>query len=283
MTLDLPITVLKGAGEQLAEKFAKLEIHTLRELITTFPRYYLDYSKQVTLAELIPDKKQTVIAEVLSFKNRYIRGRGGRTLQQAVLRDSSGDVPAVWFNMPFLETSLIPGQKYAFTAQLSRNKLNFKPQLVAPGFEKYSEDGNLVHSGRIVPVYSLTERLSPKIYRRLILQILESEDLLKELNEEIPEPILSQIKTKVEFLDLRTALREMHFPTSFERLAAAKFRLGVEELLPIQQKLLLQNKLRQQAKTLTDSSSIAQSKDQYLAEFWQKFPFEPTPDQSKAN
>jgi ATP-dependent DNA helicase RecG len=293
MKLTDPITRLPKIGEKSAQKFNKLGVQDIAGLLFTFPRKYLDYSEVTGIAGLSHDKTKTLIAELVNFKNIYLRGKGGRTMQTARLSDGEMQLDVVWFNMPFLEGSLIIGQTYAFVAKLSTNKRTGKPQLVAPKFELHQGEDNL-QTGRIVPVYALTQGLPPRQYRQAVKSVIDHFDLIEDIDrverkisaakqKELNKLLRKEVSEKRPWLSMKEALAEIHFPTDLDRLAAAKFRLGVEELIPIQQKLIEQRKKRRSTiNPLELDNNLKVTAAEVNADYWQRFPFEPTKDQLKA-
>jgi ATP-dependent DNA helicase RecG len=280
MQIKDDILTLKGVGEQTKQTFERLEIQTIRELLTTFPRDYADYSTPVKISQLNFDEKQMVIAEVVSIRNIYIRGGRGKTLQNGKIKDSSGEVDVMWFNMPFVEEALVPGEKYAFIAKLTKPKKGNKPKIYTPTFEKIKD--NMIHTNRIVPIYSLTKGLSPKMYRRFVEQAVSATDKMPDF----PEKDLSKyLDDPPKTMSLKASLKQMHFPSSFNLLEKAKFRLGIEELIPIQIKLLKEKLLRAKSisKTAEKFNKIKANhkKNKVIEDFWARFPFDPTADQKK--
>jgi ATP-dependent DNA helicase RecG len=278
----MELTALKGIGAKLAEKFTLLGITSVEELLLTFPRTYLDYSKVVTISELRPDEPQTFKATAVSAKNIFLRNRAGKTMQQATLQDESGKVQALWFNMPYIAETLGEGGEFYFVGKLRLDKQG-KPQLNSPTFEKASAE--TLHTARIVPVYSLTRGLSPKVYRRALKTALK---YLGDLEiSHVPEKYYQQgaiEKLAAERIDselppFREALEQIHFPDSQPELDAARLRLSIEELVPIQLKLLQKAKLRAQSKSLLP---LKPEKTDQIAEYWGKLPFEPTEGQLQA-
>jgi len=278
MQLQSAVTAISGVGSEIASKLERLEIFTVNDLLQAFPRAYLDYSQKVQIAALSNDKPATLIATVKSFRNAYLKRGRLKSIQTAVLTDETGQIKATWFNMPFLENSLIPGTIYSFVAKLSQDKLG-KPFINSPLHERYTAE--TLHSGRIVPVYALTTGLSPKIYRRLIKKIIDN---LADINDfaatEIAPEIIAALNLQSKWLDRLAAFEQVHFPEHWDQLAAARFRLGVEELIPIQQKLLKQAAARAQAKAVAHLKlEPTVSAATILQDYWQRFQFTPTADQ----
>ncbi len=295
MKLSDSIRTLTGIGSKLEELFESIDVISVKDLLLTFPRNYLDYSERVDIANLSEDTPKTFIGRVEKFSN--VRIRGGKSLQKATLVDqkpsNSSKIEAVWFNMSFLEFN--PGDEYLFVAKLSKNNKTGKPQLNSPVFEKL--DGEHIHTDRIVPVYKLTKGLSPKVYRKLINKILKQIDSTADFPNATDNHIreLKQENSETELLlDTKAAIKEIHFPSSLKELEKAKFRLGVEELIPIQLKLNARKKALEKAKAIMEfkgrsglnnkDSNTEEGKlefEKFFEQYWSNYDFEATKDQKE--
>ncbi|MFW5702465.1 MAG: ATP-dependent DNA helicase RecG [Candidatus Dojkabacteria bacterium] len=279
----IKLTELKGIGSKLEQAFTKLEIYSLENLLLTFPRAYADYSQMYSLADLSFEEKKATKARVVNVKNTRLRGGGrAKSIQSAVIEDKSTRLNVIWFNMPFIEDALLEGEEYIFIGKLSRNKKNSKKiQLISPIFEKNGEE--LLHAGRIVPIYGLTKGISPKVYRKAINQALQLSELIFkdviEPEQNVLNRILKDPETPEKWLQFTQALKEAHFPSSFSNLEAATFRLGVQELIPIQRHLANQKRIRENASSIVDKVLLSEEK---LNKFWSMLEFEPTRDQQHA-
>lgn len=221
------INIVKNIGEKRAEKFNKLGIFTVLDLVEHFPRDYDDRSKFNTTDEIALNEVNTIKGS-LSVKPE-IQKKGKFTLVKAKIHDEKGSVEAVWFNQPYIRNSLEVGKKYIFTGKASL-KYN-TVQLESPDFEKFG-DKELLSTGRIVPVYSSTYGLSQKIFRSIIRNVLD------EINDELDEFIPKYIKDKYKLCDRRFAIFNIHFPENDESFFIARKRLVFEELFLLQVKLL---------------------------------------------
>ena len=70
LTPDTPVRYLKGVGPKTAERFEKLGILTLSDLLCHYPRRYLDFSKPYSIAEAPADTECVVKAEVFAKPGR---------------------------------------------------------------------------------------------------------------------------------------------------------------------------------------------------------------------
>ena len=115
--LDDSIQYLKGVGPALAKKFAKLGVHTVRDLLFHYPRRYVDYTRPYAVAEAPYDVDCCVRAEVLQ-KEPARRIKGGRVLTRVLAADDSGTLTLSWFNAPYVAEHLEIGQSYYFEGRV---------------------------------------------------------------------------------------------------------------------------------------------------------------------
>ena len=165
ITVDAPVDRLKGVDTKLTARLKKLDIETIRDLLYLFPRRHEDYSTAVKIAELEPGKECTVVATVWEAREVAKGPRGGRRDTEAVLSDDSGNLRAIWFGQKFLARTLKPGSRIAVSGKASV----FRGQLVFenPEHEMLDAAGAGVHTGRLVPIYPLTEGLTRRNMRRV--------------------------------------------------------------------------------------------------------------------
>lgn len=218
MTLQSPVTDIKGVGRALAEKLAALNVHIVRDLIYFLPRRYDDFSKTVPIVNIEPGNI-TIKAKVESITGRYIKRLH---ITEAVLADDSGKTRAIWFNQSYRANQLKPGTVAYFSGsyELQRNRY----LLSNPVVEK--EADFTISTGRIVPVYRQVAGISSLQIRKMIKQLLP---LIKLLPETLPKDVI----VKQKLLGINQALLQLHFPDSSEQLAIARERLAFEELFEL--------------------------------------------------
>src|SRR5665213_1469964 len=150
MTLDSPVTELKGVGEAVGKKFAVMGVKTVGDLIDYYPRRYEDYSVITPTSGLKPGPV-TIQAVIKQAKGRYVRR--GMHITEAIASDDTGSVRLVWFNQPYREASLKHNQPYFISGQYELSYQHFS--IMNPSVELASEFP--VNTARIVPVYRETK------------------------------------------------------------------------------------------------------------------------------
>ncbi len=220
-----PVIKIPGVDRITARRLGRLGIQTVRDLVYHFPFRYEDWSRVRKIAELRPHEQATVVGRLIAIQATRLGARG-LPATEALVADDTGTLRVVWFNQPYLARTLKTGT----TLVLSGRTEYFRGAKVfeSPEYEVYDSADELLHTGRIVPVYRLTEGLSPKVLRRAIKTVLDAcLDLL-------PDGLPQWLRAEFDLVDLATALRQMHFPDDYAALQAARRRLGFEELFNIQ-------------------------------------------------
>ncbi len=229
-----PVTRLPRVDRVTARRLGRLGVKTLRDLIYHFPFRYEDWSRVRKIAELGPHEEATVIGRLIAVQATRLGARG-LPATEALVADDTGTLRVVWFNQPYLARTLKTGT----TLVLSGRTEYFRGVKVfeSPEYEVYDGAEELLHTGRLVPVYRVTEGLTPKTLRRLIKTAL---DLCL---DSIPDDLPAWLRAEFDLADLTTALRQIHFPDDYAALHAARRRLAFEELFYIQVLVLTRRRL----------------------------------------
>lgn len=260
---------LKGVGPKRSLLFQKLGIHTIRDLLYLFPRRYEDRSHFVSLDKLPPGESVTCQGEVLDIKFKPIRRM---PILEVLMGDDTGTLRAIWFNQAYLRRLFQPGQKLILYGKVEFIKKNF--QIANPEFEIVeSEEEESVHIGRITPIYPLTEGLFQRSLRGILHQAVENH-----LENQIVDFLPSKFQKRLKLIDLKSAIREMHFPSSFELLENARQRIVFDEFFIFNLQLFLKVKTR---KTQFQACAFGTTSQQ-LDEFKKSLPFMLTHDQENA-
>lgn len=215
------VTVLSGVGSSTADMLARLGIQRVVDLIWHLPSRHDDFSQQRTIAQLRPGEQVTVIANLWEVRERKISMK--RQMVQAVLSDGTGTLHANWWSK-YVRNQLKPGTTMRFSGKVGLF-LGHKT-LENPAFEDVDEE--MVATGRLTPVYPLTEGLGNKKLRTLVKQALD------EYVDLAIDPLPDFIADEHDLLPLAQALRQVHFPGDHAELAAGLRRLAFDELLYIQ-------------------------------------------------
>lgn len=261
--LEKHVTILPGVGDSTAEQLARLGIVKVVDLLWHLPHRYDDYSQMRTIAQLRPGEQATLIANLWDVRERKVGIN--RTVVQAILGDSTGTLHATWWNK-WVIRQLKPGSTLRFSGKVGLYM--GQKTLDNPAFEDVDEER--IATGRLSPVYRLTEGLTNNRLRSLIYGVIEG------YAHFLPDPLPESIREAYGLLDLPTALAQIHFPDSYERLEAARRRLAFEELFYIQLGVQQRRALLQQAA----AEPLALS-DEALAQFCHLLPFELTAAQRR--
>ena len=217
------IKYCKGVGLRYADILSKKNIFTLYDLITFFPRTYEDRTKTLKIFEAIKneDKNSVVFVEIIDISNFNFQFK-----KKPLVIASDGatlcEVPIYGGRLP---AGVSLGEKLYLTGKFVRGTRG-KIQCKMIEFEKPSS--NSLSYGKIVPIYPLTEGLSQKKLRTLIVNELITFE--KNMKYDIP----SRIKKKYRLKNFVSSIMEMHFPKSFEALHEARESLVFEEFLSFQ-------------------------------------------------
>ena len=244
--LDAPVTVLRRVNDKLAGQLAKLEVETIRDLLYHFPRRHDDYSNKVTIAAMTYGQDCTVEGKLLEVRLVL----HGQPRIEAVLADETGNVRITWFGQRNAARYLKAGAKLAVSGRV--DVFNGRLALESPEYETLSPGRAQVHTGRLLPVYPLTAGLTAKNLRSLTWQVLQ--DWLPQVAETLP----ASLRSRAGLVPLQTAIRQAHYPDSWEQWAEARRRLAFDELLTLQLSVLSR---RQQADRLVQGVAIETGSD----------------------
>ena len=264
---DSSITSIKGIQSSMASKFGKLGVFTIRDLIYFFPHRHSDFRETVPISGLVPGTDQTISGIVWESLAKQI-GRKGKSTK-AIVGDDTGNIRAVWFNNPYLAQALKPNQRVALSGRVGL----FRGQKVfeSPDYEVLSDDDQ-IHTGRLVPVYPLTEGLYQRSVRNLVKKTLDI--WVKSLNDFLPSSILAQNN----LLELPTAIYQAHYPDDDSSKDQARRRLAFDELLLMQLRVLSRRREWQEGQ----KAHPLKQDDELLANFEESLPFSLTSAQRRA-
>jgi ATP-dependent DNA helicase RecG len=220
--LDSALTVIKGVGDTIAKKLARLGTNTIRDLLYFFPRRFMDFSQRRTISSLESGREQTVFVNVWEAREKMF-GRMKGT--EAVLGDETGNIRAVWFNQPWVARQLKTNSYIAVSGKV--NEFHYGQVFENPEWELI-EDRELMHTGRLVPVYQLTLGLYPRQVRALVKNALDT--YLPSLKEFLP----TGVRERTNLIDLQKAILQAHYPDDYRWQNLARQRLAFDELFLLQ-------------------------------------------------
>ncbi len=261
LTPDTPVRYLKGVGPKTAERFEKLGILTLSDLLCHYPRRYLDFSKPYSIAEAPADTECVVKAEVFAKPGGRILP-GGRRMERITAGDDVSSLEITWFNNPYAAQKLELGQEYYFQGIVTGGML--RRQMVNPQVRTDAQ----VKSSPFEAVYPQTEGLTSSAIAKCVRQLLPHAELL-------PDPLPPEMLKKYRLLSKADAVRAIHCPATEEEAFAARRRLIYEELLVLQLGI-------GRMKNHGAASTGAPMKKADASPFWESLPFSPTGAQRRA-
>ncbi|MFA5072336.1 MAG: ATP-dependent DNA helicase RecG [Nitrospirota bacterium] len=241
LRLDTPIQYCKGIGPKRAEWLNKLGITTVEDALFYLPARYEDRSNLKKIARLAFGSYETISGTIVSSEVVLTRRRGMKVFE-LVVTDKSGMLIGSWFNQPFMKKSFKVGQHVILSGVVKQNPYRGNlPQIDNPDYEILDEheQDNLIHTGRIVPIYRTTAGLSVRLLRSMMRAILDSCESQQEL---LPAYLLE----KYALLPRNQALEEAHFPSQEKQIeilnrgmSPAHRRMSFEELFLLELGLVL--------------------------------------------
>ena len=225
-----PVTFLKGIGPKKADELAAVGVITVGDLLEYYPRQeaYIDYGNLKKINELKMDgSRQIFRASVCSVRNGY--GAHGKRYTQVLVRDDTAYATLYFFmHQSYSAQKLRIGSEVLVMGRVRPGKANRSVSEIM----LQTLEADEVHKPEIVPVYSLKGSLNQVQMRKWMRQALALAE------QELPESLPLDIVHKCNLPERLTALKNIHFPTSWQALAAAKRRFIFEELFLLQCGLL---------------------------------------------
>lgn len=258
---------IKGVSDHNQSKLKRLGIETVEDLLYHFPNRHNDFANIRKVSALEFGEEQTVVVNV--WEATETRQGVKRRSTQAVLGDDTGNVRAIWFNNPYLAKTLRSGIQLVVSGKVNVYKGNFVFE--SPEYEILRDQEDLIHTGRLVPVYPTIDGLPARTLRRIAKAALDVG--VSNLVEYMPEGILQ----KASLMGLRSAIEQVHYPDTAVDWAAARRRLAFDELFMLQIAVLRRKNTWQQ-----EDMGIPLKVDQPLLDgFESELPFELTSAQSR--
>ena len=267
VSLDAPVTGLPGIGPKRAETLGRIGIRSLRDALHHFPRRYEDRRSVEPMGSVEVGQHVTVRGTVIS--SRVVRLRGRLSLTRVEIADATGRLTATWFNQPWIKRAMQEGKEGFFTGEIGKYA---GLQIKNPEFELLAgTDEDVIHSGRIVPIYPLTEGFSQRQLRLLLWSAVEMLD--SGMPDELPAGIVERLK----FAPFADSLRAVHFPDSMEAAQRARRRFAFTELLELQLPVVRSQRQRACTPGIEHKTDGAR-----LATFRRSLPFELTAAQQRS-
>ena len=219
------LSQIPGIGPKILEKLKRLDINSPKQLLYHFPSRYIDFSHSTKISQSPVNENVTITGTITSFKNIFTRF--GKNIQKATVQDNSGSIDLIWFNQPYLSSSIKVGEIRSFAGAITVFQKN--KTIIAPEHGPYN-------TGKIIAVYPETSGLSSKWFRKTI------ENNIFQLTKDIKDSLPINIVEKHQLMDLKSALIQIHLPKNLKLLESARKRLAIEEILILQTQSFLNKK-----------------------------------------
>ncbi|HNZ86081.1 MAG TPA: ATP-dependent DNA helicase RecG [bacterium] len=265
MNLDTTLDKIYGIGPTIYKKLQKIGLNTISDAIFYYPFRYEDFSHLKQINELVNEESATIKGKIILLNNKR-SPRKKMNITEMLLGDDSGQIQIIWFNQPYIKNILQIGDEIFVSGVVKKSLLGLS--LINPNYEKTNRDTS--HTARIIPIYPSTEHLSQKQLRYIIKQSLSC---INELHERLP----SQIIKKENLIEIKEAIKQIHFPDNYKKLDLAKKRLSFDEIFLLS---CLSKFIKKQNIEL--SAPQINFKEKQIKDLVKKIPFKLTEDQRKA-
>jgi len=265
--LITPVQFVKGVGPQRAAPLSKLKLRRARDLLYFFPRDYQDMAELRPIGDFEEGDAVSICGVVAEVE---LRNTGpGRSLLGVLIQQDNRFLRAMWFNQPYLQQRFTTGRRVLLSGVIKMNGGRW--EMTHPQTE-FLNEGEEPPTGKVLPVYPLTEGINQGQMRRLIAGAVEEYAPLVE--EVLPDDFLDANA----LWPIQAALSQIHQPSSRESLEPARRRFIFQELLVLQLALAMRR-----WKLTHDRKAPALLADARIdARIRRLFGFELTPDQNKA-
>lgn len=227
---QIPVTRLKGVGEKKAAGLAHADISTVLDLLTHYPRRYIDRTREASIGSLAEGDEGMVLAEVERVESRRTRNR--RTMVTVRVTDGTGKMTLTFFNQPWRERQLSPGMQAVVFGKMETYRGG--RQMTNPIVDLIGD-----RTGRIVPVYPQSEKAGIHTWE---FGGWAADALAKAAPRGFAEPLSDDVRRRFDLADRAASFAGIHAPESMADVANARRRLVFDELLRIQLLLVLRKR-----------------------------------------
>ena len=258
LDLNKQVQYIKNVGPTRVKLLNKLNINTLQDLISYFPRNYEDRGIAKRLSDCT-DGEEALIKGVAITKVQEIFARRLK-MYKLVIRDGENPCTIIWYNQSYLKNVIKIGHTYNFYGKVEIKLGRY--EMKSPIFDESGENKN---TGKIIPIYPLTYGISQNTIRKIIENGVN--EAYGNIEETLPDYILEQYK----LMDINNSMKKIHFPDNKQDFIKARYRLVFEELLSFQLALL---KIKENYKTYEEG--IAFDKNVKMSDVINTLPFKLT-------
>ena len=231
--LNKKVQYIKNVGPNRVKLLNKLNIDTLQDLISYFPRNYEDRGVSKKLTDCTDGEDVLIKGVAITKVSETFRGK--LKIYKLIIRDGNNPCTIIWYNQSYVKSIFKIGHSYNFYGKIEIKLGRY--EMKSPIFDETGENKN---TGKIIPIYPLTYGITQNTIRKII------ENGIDEVYESLEETLPDYIIKKYKLMDINNAIKKVHFPDNKQDFTKARYRLVFEELLTFQLALL---KLKENYKT----------------------------------
>ena len=228
LAFDGSVTAVRAVAKGRAASLAKMGIVSVRDLLTHFPRRYIDMSTLSTILGAQIGMGCTIAGNIHKVELKRPASKPYLNITEITLVDDTGTLMITCFRQPWLAERLAAGQRLAVSGTVEF-KYGFK-RMTNPFIEELDE-GQEIAGGMIVPVHPASAKVPTSMMRALVSNGLE-------LCEGIDDPLPLALRTRYQLMSRSNALRAVHFPQTMDQANQARRRLAYEEVFLLQLHLM---------------------------------------------
>lgn len=263
---NIPLSRLKGIGPKKESSLNSLDIFSVLDILTHFPRRYIDRTNEAKISSLQVGEEGMILVEILNVYKQKTRNR--RSLVTAKVTDQTGNVTLTFFNQPWREKQLKVGTEVIIFGKLDQYRGEYR--MVNPVVDLIGDK-----TGKFIPVYAQSGKAGLSTWE---FCNWTKDALDKSKVRGFAEPLPSAIREQYDLVSRDNAYSSIHNPKNLGEMLTARKRLVFDELLRIQLLLLAR---KRQLELATQGISHDFSGD-LVNKLIESLPFEPTNAQSKA-
>lgn len=267
--LDRPLGEVIRTNKPYLNTLAEMGVNNVRDLLMNFPWRYSDESEFSKICDLSTIEARSVRVTLESVYT--MKTRNGKSMTRGKIKDETGRAEVVWFGQSYLKRVLQDDMEIILTGKIKWN--GSKAVMMSPSYEVPKKEQELIHAGRLVPVYHESGKITSKWLREKLWPIMYMTQFLE-------DPFPKDIVEKYNLISLAQAVRQIHFPESPEELMEARYRLGFEELFQIQLKAL--NRKKEVMDLGGEAGKIINVSKEVVDEYLSVLPFELTNAQKRS-
>lgn len=260
------ITSLKGIGEKTKELFAKMGVHTVGDILLHFPRTYIRYPKMEPIDEIssLTEENHAIVAQVRT--SPVVKSTRRMQLTLLTIGSVGHKMQLIWYRQPYIRNNLKANQYYVFYGKVTIKEGKYvmeQPVIYEPQAYTQMED-------MLFPVYSLTGGVSNNLMIKTIRQALAEKDMLYDY-------LPTDVREKYALCEYNYAIKQIHFPDSFDTLIEARKRLVFDEFF-----LFILGMQYQKEQKKRESNAFSFREPEIIEECIEKLPYELTGAQKRA-